>query len=105
MMTPVPASAKHLVEVLEGKEYQIPTHMHRGIVDYIAYGLCGNRSFMFSLLSNDLVGAFGKADEKNVAKMRHWASFLYNEMPPIAWGSEEKVRAWIARGGIEGQSK
>lgn len=50
--------------------------------------------FVSAVLSNDLMEAFGRADEHNIAAMRHICSFVYNEMPSECWGNPAKVRAW-----------
>ena len=46
------------------------------------------------MLTNDLVGAYSRADSENRAAMGTWASWLYNYCPSAAWGSREKVAAW-----------
>jgi len=54
--------------------------------------------FLSAVLSNDLMGAFGKADGTNLHSMHDWALWLYNDCPDRAWGSPEKFAAWIAEG-------
>ena len=70
--------------------------MRRYIEDRIDPG-----SFLVAVLENDLVGAFGKADEINQAEMHRIASFLYNELPcrsyGLAWGSPQAVEDWLNR--------
>lgn len=82
----------------------LPPHMHGAIQRYIDNGIEPG-SFLKAVLSNDLVQAFGAADEFNSAAMRDWAMFLYNEAPSGCWGSREKVHNWIKQGGIEGMNK
>jgi hypothetical protein len=53
---------------------------------------------MRAVLENNLVEAFGRADETNAARMRDWATWLFNEAPSTCWGSPEKVQAWLAEG-------
>ena len=53
--------------------------------------------FAYAVLCNDLVGAYGRADSVNTARMRDWANFLYNEMPRGSWGSKAIVDAWMKR--------
>jgi hypothetical protein len=50
--------------------------------------------FLVAVLCNDLVEAFGKADEVNRACLWDWCLWLYNEAPMPAWGSAEKVLTW-----------
>lgn len=59
--------------------------------------------FMTAVLSNDFVGAVGRADDYNREIILDWASYLYNEMPGRSgdstrdfWGSREAVNARIA---------
>lgn len=77
----------------------LPEHMLDGVADYLLFGLEPG-GFLMALFSNDLKGSFGRADETNVACMRTWVLFIYNEMPSLAQGSRERVQAWIARGGM-----
>ena len=80
----------------------IPVHyMVDGVRRYVEQGIPPG-SFLLNLFSNDLKGAFGKADDENTAAMLHWVRWMYNEMPSITQGSPEKVRAWVTRGGMAG---
>ena len=45
-------------------KYGVPSHMHEGIVAYIETGRPVG-GFLTALLSNDLMGALGKADLQN----------------------------------------
>lgn len=58
--------------------------------------------FLTALFSNDLVGAFSRADGTNKAAMHIWASFLYSEAPRGCWGSEDAVHTWQAHRGLAG---
>ena len=51
--------------------------------------------FLQAVLSNDLTGAFGKADEINRECLHDIIKFLYNEAPIIAWGSRERYHDWL----------
>ena len=75
------------------KENNLPAHMHGGIVDYIVGGYpIGD--FLTKLFSNDLTGAMGQADEKNLAAIQDYGGFIYNDIPCGCWGSKEKVANW-----------
>lgn len=50
------------------------------------------------MLENDLVGAFGKADNINRAWMFDIVTFIYNEVPASCWGSREAVEKWLEGG-------
>lgn len=51
--------------------------------------------FLRSVLENDLMQAFGRADEDNVVALFHIVNYIYNEMPSRCWGSREAVDAWL----------
>jgi poly-D-alanine transfer protein DltD len=72
----------------------LPKHMRDGAHLYIEHGVEPG-GFLRAVLSNQLVEAFGRADETNRVAMFGWAMWLYNECPRDAWGSPAKVDAWI----------
>ena len=74
---------------------RLPEHMRDAASDYIEDHR-GPGHFLYAVLSNDLVGAFGRADEANRDAMHDWAMWLYNDIPSAAWGTPEKVDAWVA---------
>lgn len=78
--------------------------MQEGAKEYFEDGIppCG---FLYKVLINNLTRAFGHADDINLNYMFEWASFLYNEAPRSSWGSEQDVKKWIERGGINGQKE
>ena len=51
--------------------------------------------FLQAVLENNLMEAFGRADEENTESMRDICSFVINEMPRACHGSPEKVREWL----------
>ena len=73
----------------------LPEHMQLTARDYIERHVPPG-PFLTAVLSNSLIGAYKAADSKNTAAMWSWANWLYNECPSNAWGSPEKVAAWIA---------
>ena len=79
----------------------LPSHMHYAIKAWIERGEHPG-GFLTALLSNDLMDAFGRADEDNTAAMRNWVVYLYNYAPSGCFGSPEKFKAWEARGGLLG---
>jgi hypothetical protein len=72
----------------------LPEHMQDGTRRYIEKGTEPG-GFLYAVLCNKLVDAYGKADTTNTYAMPVWASWLWNECPAAAWGSEEKVARWI----------
>jgi hypothetical protein len=73
----------------------IPAHMRGAVIRYLENGIPPG-GFLTAVLSNDLMGAFAKADDENATAMRGWAMFVHNHMPTGAHGSPDKVRAWLA---------
>jgi hypothetical protein len=51
--------------------------------------------FLMAVLSNDLCEAFSRADDDNAKAMHEIVRYIYNEIPSSAWGSPEKVYAWL----------
>lgn len=51
--------------------------------------------FLRAVLSNDLKGAIGRADEQNLADLFEIVDYVYNDMPMACQGSPEKVEAWL----------
>jgi hypothetical protein len=85
--------------------YDIPEGILADLRAYVA----GNHpypfgSFVTAVLANDLVGAFGCADQQNQLRMLAYAQFLIWEMPGRSgdpesdlWGSYEAVANTVAR--------
>ena len=51
--------------------------------------------FLTAVLSNDLKGAVGQADEENRAALFSIVGYCYHEIPSECWGSPAKVEAWL----------
>ena len=71
----------------------IPEHCRDSMKRYIEHGVIPG-GFLQAVICNDLVGAFGKADQTNRHRLYDYCDFLYNYMPDPAWGSKEKMIAW-----------
>lgn len=82
----------------------VPEHCQGGLVRYIVHGIPPG-SFLLAVLTNDLMGALGKADEVNRDALHAYGSFLYNDAPADCHGSPAKVAAWIKRGGMVGANQ
>ena len=81
----------------------IPPRMIGGIARWLLHGIDGG-SFLMAVFNNDLVGAYGRADEENTAAMRAYANMLYNDFPSNAW-RPENIKEWRESGGFIGQRK
>ena len=71
---------------------------------YVIHGIQPG-DFMFAVLSNDFMGAVGRADSFNKHNLYEWASVIYNDVPSQCHGSRELVTAWIKAGGILGMAR
>lgn len=80
---------------------RIPDGMAPGLLRYIRYGIEPG-AFLSAVLCNDLRGACERADSQNIKMLPAYVSYLYNEAPSLCWGSEEKFRSWIKKGGVVG---
>lgn len=83
---------------------QLPEHIRDGMRRYIESGIEPG-SFLTAVLCNDLMGAMGKADEINRARLWDICAFLHNEAPSTCFGSIEAFQSWVHRGGLEERRK
>lgn len=79
----------------------IPGYMEYALWLYIENGIIPG-SFLTAVLSNNLMGALGKADEVNQRALHAYGRFLYNRAPCGCYGSPEAVAAWCKVGGLNG---
>ena len=76
----------------------IPEYMIGGVLRYFNdHGQPGD--FLQAILENDFMLACRYADEENSAAFPAWAALLY-EAPHTAYGSPEKVKAWLKARGV-----
>ena len=79
---------------IEDNLHLIPPHMRDGVRRYFFNGIAGG-SFLTAVLSNDLMGALGKADDENIGALPQYGVFLYNYVPAESFGSPARVKAWL----------
>ncbi len=53
--------------------------------------------FLTAVLCNNFWRAVLYADDTNEKALRDYALFIYNQLPPDAWGSEESMQAWMEK--------
>ena len=83
---------------------RLPAYMRESVREYIENGKPVGH-FLTAVFSNDLAGAVTRADSTNLAALRDYILFLYNEpVPRECKGSKEKVDAWMKAGGLKGQA-
>lgn len=85
----------------DGEYGRVPPNIMEGLV---AYRDTGRRtgSFLEAVLRNNLAEAVGRADRFSLAALKDIVQWVWWEMPAHAWGSEQKVRAWMQAGGVQG---
>ena len=72
----------------------LPEHMQDAMRRYMANGIQPG-SFLTAVLANDFMGAVGRADAINSARLRDYAVWLYNHAPRGSFGSPEQVKQWM----------
>lgn len=75
---------------------QVPANLHDGLVKYLVHHQAPGR-FLLAVLTNDLRGAFGYADEVSRAHLHHLITFLIWDTSPICWGDKAKVHGWLTQ--------
>lgn len=72
----------------------IPSHTKEALNNYVEHGYQPG-SFVYAVLTNNLVEAVSRADNQNRAALSEIATFLYNRMPSNMWGNQEKVTRYL----------
>jgi len=75
-------------------EYNIPDYTKEAIDRYVKDGIPVG-GFLTAFLSNDLMGALGRADINNRFALFAIADYVYNEIPANCWGSVEIMQSWM----------
>lgn len=71
----------------------IPDHLLAGLDRYVKYGIQPGH-FLTAMLSNDLMGTYGRADSTSKRYLEPILSYMYNYMPATCFGSIEAVNSW-----------
>lgn len=79
----------------------LPCYMQDGMRLYVEHGILPG-GFLTAVLSNDLMGALGKADDINLHALPAYGRFLYNNAPCGCYGSLQAVASWCKAGGLNG---
>lgn len=90
-----------LLDIQRGVDRHIPEHCRDGVLEYVLHGRPVG-SFLEAVFSNEFMGACARADDVNRLALFEYAVFLHNYAPSDAYGSPERVQAWIERGGLFG---
>jgi hypothetical protein len=84
----------YIAQRIEKGRHLVPPHMWEGLTTYFVHHIPVG-SFMTALLSNDLMGAAGRADAENLRSIGRWCQFLYTYAPARSFGSPEAVTRWL----------
>jgi hypothetical protein len=84
-----------------GKERSIPGYMQDGLEHYVEHGFKPG-DFLTAVLENRLSQAVWHADSCNQRRLVDYVFVIFNNAPADCWGSPEKVKSWIERGGLAG---
>ena len=76
------------------REFYIRDQMMEGIENYIKHRQVPG-SFLSAIISNDLIGAVGRADDENMKNIPAFVEYFYNNAPPVCWGSEKNMNQWL----------
>lgn len=77
------------------REFYIPNYMWGAIERYVQAGIPPG-DFLTAVICNDLREAVGRADDINLKNLPAYVAYFHNEVPGLAWGSKEKMQAWMA---------
>lgn len=72
----------------------LPASVKDGLDRYVNDGI-PTGDFLRAVLTNDLFGAMGRADEENRANLFDICSYVWDYLPIPCWGSADKVNKWI----------
>ena len=82
----------------------LPEHIRGGMKRYIEQGIIPG-DFLQTVICNDLMNSFAKADDINREHMFHIVHFMYNQAPYQCYGSRTKMHKWNKKGGLNAHHK
>jgi hypothetical protein len=75
--------------------WAVPDEWKQVLYNYLVHGFEPG-GFFTSLLANDALGAISRSHPANdIQSLKSLASWIVNSAPREAWGSYEKVDAWL----------
>jgi hypothetical protein len=86
-------SARRLRKTFE--TYDVDEDYANPMYNYLVHGY-GPGSFFTAILCNDFMRAMQCSHPANtIPALKRLSSWIFNEMPPEAWGSPAQVQEWI----------
>lgn len=86
---------EHLIAGFE--ECDVPEHLRDGLLRYFTQHI-RTGDFLWGVLCNDFIEAALRASMISGFGFQGLGQFLVHYAPEEAWGSREKVEAWLAAG-------
>lgn len=83
------------IKLKPDKFYPIRDDLYGALERYLNQGI-NPGSFLTAVLENNLMEAFGRADDTNSINLRNIVGYVYNNIPGSSWGSPERVKNWVA---------
>ena len=77
--------------------FDVPEHTQGALERYFTHALEPG-SFLMAVLTNDLIGAVGRADMWNSRSLADIVKWLVNHAPYGSYGDAELVRDWLNKG-------
>lgn len=81
-------------------EWDLSYDFSSPILNYLINGLHPG-SFYHAVFANNFLNAIGHSHPVTVQKYKNIAGWIVNYMPPVAYGSYEKVENWLKLNDIE----
>jgi hypothetical protein len=78
-------------------KYNVPQHTLEALDRYVNERI-PTGDFLYAVLTNDLFGALGRADELNREHIWDICLYIYNELPSACWKTPEHVKTWLEGG-------
>lgn len=99
---PVACFMEHAGGTTDTLLQRIPAHTQPGLMRYLLLGIKPG-SFLLSVLAGEKELAERRADAVNSCVIPTYFAYLAQEWPADSWGSPDKVRGWVERGGKMGK--
>ncbi len=95
---------RRVMMVLALRDFEIPQHMHDGILEYVLRGR-STGSFLMALIEDRITEAALQADTLNKCALPRWIELMNSAaIPRACWGSAEIRVEWQRMGGVAGNA-